>query len=267
MAKDKNFVPIESLVDAQILQTVDSFSLEHYQHRSKIRGLDVDWLCLSRRLLWMAEGHEYIEPELLDWIDSLPDDAVLYDAGASNGIFALYAAARGCQVYAFEPDPTNYFLISFNNFLNKRAHGFAVAGCMNLALSDSNGLGEMRIGKMELGGHLKFLNKSRDVFGRNFEPEHTHPVIRVSCDALHEQFGIPRPTHLKIDVDGSEVELLKGARSTLRGVESVFIEATEALLDQFLKEFFESEGFTLSSKIQVQNYSGLHNCVFDRAIA
>lgn len=264
MAKDKDFVPLESLVDTQVLQTIDAFSLEHYRHRSKIRGLAMDWLCLSRRLLWMAEGHEYIEPELLDWLDSLPDDAVLYDAGASNGIFALYAAAKGRKVYAFEPDPTNYFLISFNNFLNKQAHGFAIAGCMNLAFSDSNGLGEMRIGKMELGGHLKFLNKSHDVFGREFQPEHTHAVVRITCDAVHEQFGVPRPTHLKIDVDGSEVELLLGAKTTLQGVQSVFIEATEALLKDFLEEFFKLEGFTLTSKTQVQNYSGLHNCVFDR---
>ena len=116
MAEDKNFVPLESLVDAHVLRTIDAFSLEHYRHRSEIRGLAMDWLCLSRRLIWMAEGHEYIEPELLDWIDSLPADAVLYDAGASNGIFALYAAARGCTVYAFEPDPTNYFLLSLLRF-------------------------------------------------------------------------------------------------------------------------------------------------------
>ena len=92
--------------------------MEDFVYESTVRGKPLRWLGLSRRLLWMAAGRELIEPELLDWIDTIPKGEVLYDVGASNGTFALYAAASGASVYAFEPDPSNYFLLSYNNYLN-----------------------------------------------------------------------------------------------------------------------------------------------------
>ncbi|QTN30434.1 hypothetical protein HZ993_12125 [Rhodoferax sp. AJA081-3] len=106
------FVPLEELVASKTLQSVDSFVLDDYVYTSTIRGIELSWLCLSRRLLWMATGHEHIEPELLNWIDAMPPRSVMYDIGASNGIFSVYAAAKGVDVYAFEPDPSNYFLLS-----------------------------------------------------------------------------------------------------------------------------------------------------------
>lgn len=47
-------------------------------------------------------------------------------------------------------------------------------------------------------------------------------------------------------------------------VDAHVLRAIDALLNDFLDDFFKLQGFTLASKTQVQNYSGLHNCVFDR---
>ena len=116
----------------------------------------------------MAYGHEHIEPELLDWIDGIPSGSVLYDIGASNGIFSIYAASRSLRVIACEPDPSNYFLLAFNNYLNSTLNDVSLEACLNIALSDSIGTGNLQIAKMELGGHEKILDKSVGVFGEEW---------------------------------------------------------------------------------------------------
>ena len=95
MIRNRAFVPLENLVDEGQLKKADSFNLNDFKRSTTVRGKKLDWLCLSRRLLWMACGHEYIDPELLDRIDTIPSGEVLYDVGAINGIFSMYAAACG----------------------------------------------------------------------------------------------------------------------------------------------------------------------------
>ena len=258
------FVPLEELVPAKTLQLVDSFAFDDYVYTSTIRGIELSWLCLSRRLLWMATGHEHIEPELLDWIDAMPRSAVMYDIGASNGIFSVYAAAKGVAVYAFEPDPSNYFLLSYNNYLNSSRGKSGVKGCMNFAISNEMAIGTMNIRKMELGGHEKILDKSVDVFGHTFAPAHTHAVVKYKMDDLPGILKSKSPTHIKIDVDGAEIEVLQGGSEVLKSAQSVFIELTDAAPGPQAHDMLLAFGFQLVSKHQVQNYEGLHNCIYER---
>lgn len=264
MTHKRTFIPLESLVDAESLKKADAFNLDNFRYSASVRGKKIDWLCLSRRLLWMVSGHEHIEPELLDWIDRIPAGEILYDVGASNGIFLIYATACGLRVIALEPDPLNYFLLAYNNYLNSMSSGTALEGCYNLAISKTMAVGHMHIKHMELGGHEKILDKSKDVFGADFQPAHSHPVLKCRLDDLVETMGLPLPRHLKIDVDGSEAEVLEGAQSCLKQVESIFMELTEEFIDSAAFSVFESNGFILQEKYQVQNYQGLFNCVFNR---
>jgi FkbM family methyltransferase len=258
------FIPLESLVGTEHLKKADSFVLDDYEYSTIVRGKEINWLCLSRRLLWMACGHEYIEPEILDWIDLIPCGAVMYDVGASNGIFSMYAAACGVRVIAIEPDPLNYFLLSYNNYLNARSNGIALEGCYNLAISKTSAVGCMHIKRMELGAHEKILDKPMDVFGHEFQPEYSHSVLNFALDDLIYTMGLPQPRYLKIDVDGSEEEALAGAIRILNKVDSIFIELTEECLYEFAISFFEGYGFSLENRFQVQNYKGLFNCIFER---
>lgn len=262
--KKQSFISLESLVDEDRLKKADAFILDDYNYSTTVRGKKIDWLCLSRRLLWMASGHEYIEPEILDWIDRIPPGEVIYDVGASNGIFSMYAAACGLRVISIEPDPLNYFLLSYNNYLNTRSNGIALEGCYNLAVSKSLAVGCMHIKHMELGGHEKILDKQINVFGHEFQPEYSHSVLKVALDDLICMMGLPQPKYLKIDVDGSEADVLAGAKLVLSKAESIFIELTEEFLDSFAIRFFEKCGFVLKNRFQVQNYNGLFNCIFEK---
>ena len=152
---------------------------------SQIRGVQLQFYVPSRRLLWQAFGQEYIEPEQLDFIDQMPDDAVYYDVGASNGLFALYAAATQKRVYCFEPDASNYFLLSYNSFLNHE-HFHYPLNFFNIALSDENGIGSIYIEKFEVGGHLKILDQPVKRSERKFSPDFIQPVMKYSMDDFIE---------------------------------------------------------------------------------
>jgi len=83
----------------------------------------------------MAYGHECIEHEFLDWIDKIDPKEVLYDVGASNGIFPMCAAACGLRAISFEPDPMNSFLLAHDNYLNSKSNGVALEGYYNFGIS------------------------------------------------------------------------------------------------------------------------------------
>jgi hypothetical protein len=142
----------------------------------------------------------------------------------------------------------------------------ALEGCYNFAISKSMAVGSIHIKNMELGGHEKILDKSTDVFGNDFQPDYSHSVLKFALDDLIGVMGLPQPRYLKIDVDGSETEVLEGATACLKNVESVFIELTDTFMNTFAVSFFENHGFTLQEKHQVQNYAGLFNCVFARKV-
>ena len=50
--------------------------------------------------------------------DKVPAGGVVVDVGAFIGWFSIYAAKRGCKVYAFEASPDNYKVLLDNIILN-----------------------------------------------------------------------------------------------------------------------------------------------------
>ena len=255
----KNFVPVEELIEQPILSKVLSLNLSDYIVETEIRGVKIKWLCLSKRLLWMAVGHEYIEPELLDWIDSIPPHSNIWDVGASNGIFALYAGIKGLDCLAIEPDPLNFFLLTYNNYLN----GSPIK-TLNMAVSDFNGVSNLNMKKFEVGGHLKILNKTSEVLGEQFTPEYITTVSTITLDQISLLLKMT-PTHIKIDVDGSEKSVIIGGQKVLSETKQVFIELTDNFINSEEIEILQQLDLILEQKNQVQNYDSLYNCIFTNA--
>jgi len=226
----------------------------------------------DRLRLW-AEHMEDIEPEILDWIDRFEPDAVLYDLGASIGLFSIYAAIKvAAEVVAFEPEAQNFSTMELNHYLNRdRLHHPLVT--LNLALSNTAGLGWIYCRFYGAGEHVKILDhpETRDT-REHFRPQHAQAVIKQPLDRVVSEFDLPSPRYIKIDVDGSEMEVLLGASKTLANpcVKSVFIELCE-LEGSGVEEanILERLGFQLMRKVPVARlrggvYPGLFNCIFIR---
>ncbi len=272
LAAGENPAPLVARIDLEELA-----GSEHYRRISELEQIDQNSeTCLrgqplvfhtpSRRLLWQALGQEYIEPELLDYIDDMEGGSVFYDIGASNGIFALYAAVTGKQVIGFEPEIENFALLNRNTYLNRQRIAAGMSS-FNIALSSQTTLGRLFIKRFEAGGHLKILDRPVERGFEAFEPEYVQAVMKYRLDDFIGVSGIPRPNHLKIDVDGCELEVMRGMSETLAdaGLRSIFIELEENNeQSEACRRIIEGAGFHLAKKKRVQNYFGENNCVFRR---
>lgn len=169
------------------------------------------------------------EPETIRWIDELlrPGET-FWDVGANVGVFTLYAALRHgarLDVRAFEPAHHNYFRLCQNLALN--GAGGVQAYCV--ALGSACGSAPLRLASAESG------SANHSFAGTAGARTDTASVVQQGCltlsvDALVETYGLPRPHHVKVDIDGYEEAFVQGARRTLRDpqLRSLLIEVTDA---------------------------------------
>lgn len=264
----RDFVDLAELISQDKIDLANRIESNIKNHvHSKIREVDAKFIVQSKRQLWQALGHEYIEPELLDYIDSMEKGSIFYDIGASNGIFSIYASLKGLQVYSFEAEVQNFGLLEMNNYLNYKNYQYPHKS-FNIAASDQNCLGSMFISKHEAGGHLKILNKAQKVGEiETFTPDYVQNVIEFRLDDFIKQYELLTPHYIKIDVDGAELKVLNGLEKVWKSniLKSIFIELHENTEDTLvIQKKLKSLGFREKSKHQVQHYTGLNNYIFEK---
>ena len=151
------------------------------------------------------------EPFTVEWIErSVEPGDVFYDVGANVGAYSLIAAkAAGNQarVFAFEPAAPSFHDLVRNVLLNGCAESIVP---LPLALSSETTLRSLALRSLAPGA-------ARHRIRAEPEPDSdlTETILAVRLDDLVEGFGLPVPTHAKIDVDGYELEVLRGAERTL----------------------------------------------------
>jgi FkbM family methyltransferase len=168
----------------------------------------------SGRALHDANGFNRDEPETVAWIDSLPADAVFWDIGANVGLYAIYAAKRGIRVLAFEPAASTLAVLTRNIALNGVSDRVAAYG---IALADATKLDAlyMDADRTEPGHAVHSFGTRRTVAG-DIVGGFQQATIGYAADDFQRQFEAPMPTHIKLDVDGIEAAILRGAAGLLR---------------------------------------------------
>lgn len=134
------------------------------------------------------------------------------DIGAYTGLYALVAAKAGADAYAFEPNFAVYERLQ----QNIEANQLPVASYL-IALSDREGHASMALSKttrLTSGGKIT---------------EGTDTVL-----ATVDGFDFGNVTAIKIDAEGHECAVLRGALATIRRFSPLII--TEALTDEALQD-------------------------------
>ena len=162
------------------------------------------------------------EPVTVEWIERLvrPGDT-FYDIGANVGAYSLIAAKatdQGARVFAVEPSPATFRDLAENVLLN--GCGDSVVP-IPIALWSDSGLISFTYRSLAAGAARHRLT-AEPTAGQPL----TQRVLGIRLDDLVEHFGLPVPTHAKIDVDGYELDVLQGAERTLerREWQSIIIE-------------------------------------------
>lgn len=202
------------------------------------------------------------EPWTVAWLeDRLREGDVLYDVGANVGVYSLLAvkAAPGpISVLAFEPAAANYAALCENLVLNGAQ---SLITPLPLVLGESTRTGVLELTDLVAGSGLHRLGGGTSAVFRQ-------PVLVFALDDLLDQFPLPPPTLLKLDVDGSEAAVLAGARRTLADpmLRSAIVEVEERLSDPVQREL-GAAGFELVARFDDRDgepLPGIWYGIFDR---
>jgi len=212
------------------------------------------------------------EPETLEWIDGFQKKSIFWDVGANVGIYSLYAAkVSACAVYSFEPSIENTYLLNRNiaeNDLQRSIFAFP------FALSENSGPNVFQHSKIQLGGAINSFGVDYSYDGKPAKFIYRYQVFGFKADDLAAIFNIPSPNYLKIDVDGIEHLIARGAKGVLsnRALRSVLIELNLNFPEQRneILSIFESCGLFLQkyehgSELDGDSaFSGIYNHIFTR---
>jgi FkbM family methyltransferase len=220
---------------------IDTFQDHRMVKQLEYAGAEV-LLYAETRSAYLRHRAALKEPWTIAWIEScLAKGEVFYDIGANTGVYSLLAAklhGPDLRIVAFEPAFASFTDLNRNVVLNGVERQVT---SLPLALSDRDQLLAFGFRNLEAGAAM---HGSEDDAGKGGEgASHVLPVLARPLDALVESLGLPVPKHVKIDVDGGELEVLAGGARTLAdpGLETVMIEVTStpqmaAEVDRFFEE-------------------------------
>jgi FkbM family methyltransferase len=134
----------------------------------------------------------------------------VYDVGAFHGLMTLFFASRARQVVSFEPNSRNYRRFHENLALNR---------IQNVIVRKA-GVGSRRQTAQMAGNPLMPGGSSVDesiVAGlrRGGQATVSEEIAIVTLDEEIDETGLPPPDFIKIDIEGWELEALRGAQRTL----------------------------------------------------
>ncbi|MHA1665023.1 MAG: FkbM family methyltransferase [Candidatus Njordarchaeales archaeon] len=169
---------------------------------------------------------------------SLETGDIFIDVGAHAGYYTLMCARLAKKVIAFEPNPINYKFLYFNILLNRLKNVVAVKA----AVSDFDGYGELNV-PYQKG---KVLTSQSSLIHRG---ERTFNVRVVTLDKILDSIHITQPFIIKIDVEGAELNVIKGALRTLsKGVKLVIIETHSTYAKNSIVELLKTINYRVSIK-------------------
>jgi FkbM family methyltransferase len=157
------------------------------------------------------------------------EDALFWDIGASTGGYTLLAACRrNARVLSFEPLVTTYRDLVMNvaaNDLGERVGAFCIA------FAGATKIDEFYIRESDAGYSGNTFGEPVDQFENTYQYRFTYKVLGFTIDQFISLFNLDVPKYIKIDVDGNELNVLRGAATTLGDprLKSVLVEVEEGV--------------------------------------
>ncbi len=191
------------------------------------------------------------EPGTIEWIKkTLRSGDVFYDIGSNIGVYTIFAAnfvGEQGKIYSFEPQSANFSRlldnIDVNHFFNR------IIPC-NLALNDKKGYFDFIYSDYDSGSaHHQLIQGDKNRVNVN-DYKIAELKYATTIDDLIESKNIRPPQHIKIDVDGNEMLILKGMSRLLKHTDkprSVQVELDKDYKEEIL-DFMKSNNYFCKEK-------------------
>ena len=227
--------------------------LDSHPFRGALQGapgimLSVGSINDARRLGAVAS-----EPYTARWImGDMQDGDCLYDIGASVGAYSFIAARAhaGVKAYAFEPAAASFASLLANVAQNNMGEQIVP---LAVALSNTTGFTEFAYASLSSGA-----TKQPGIHESDRSAVSARQVVYAwTLDDLISQAKLALPTHIKVDVDGSEVAVVRGMKKTLAlsQVRLVQVEASQGKdgTAGAISALLADAGFTLAETNRADN--------------
>lgn len=174
-------------------------------------------ICEGVRIQYTPQGNVsrdlylgQFERDAMDFLSHyLKPGMIVFDVGANIGVYSLlsakYVGKRGA-VHAFEPTPDTFARLRANVELN----GFKPIHLNQLAVTEKSGMSMLHLYEQNAMNSLAAQDWAGKLFGQV-------TVKTISLDEYVNANNLPRVDLLKVDVEGAELLVLKGAYGLLSG--------------------------------------------------
>jgi FkbM family methyltransferase len=200
------------------------------------KGLWIELNPRTGRSYLLGEAEVTVQKALAD---ELRPGMVFYDLGANIGLFSLLGArivGRSGRVFSFEPDPETAMRLARNVERN---------AFQNIAV--------VRKGVWSASGEQRFApagasspDHGTGSFVANGNAANGVPVGCVALDDFIRQ--APAPNAIKCDVEGAELEVLRGAEHTFREHRPwILCEMHSGANDRACRELLQEFGYNVSA--------------------
>lgn len=215
-------------------------------HLGEIEGSPRDRVILYRYLQTGAWSSRF-QREVVDKVFALGKGTYI-DVGANIGLTLIPVAAKWrVQCYAFEPDPTNFHFLQRNTELNDVGETVQL---FNIAAYEREATLDFELSPDNLGDHRIRPSTEASTIDpkQNEDKRHVIKVAAAPLDTTLSGANIKHPLVLKVDVQGAEPAVFRGARKVLHDADCLVVEFSPYALaragadeDDFFREL---HGFT-----------------------
>lgn len=225
----------------------------------------------NRHCEWRVQTIYTKEPDTVKWIQDMPVGDVFYDIGANIGLYTMLAVKRGLRVFSFEPESQNFAILIRNLAMNHFTREQVVA--FPFCISDREMVETLRLSSLIAGGSCHSFASNMNFKLEEKQWAYEQGSVSFSLDTLVYELNMPQPAHIKIDVDGFEDKVLKGAERVLDHTQSVLVEMDSAnRFHMEWKENLENHGFLtdeaefMSARRKEGAFTGIGNIIFRRPV-
>lgn len=174
----------------------------------------------SAALGWLKPNIKDVDPAIAELaLEIVSEDNVVWDVGANLGLFSLVASkatGRDGKVVAFEPDCWLSYLLRRSCALSEMT--CADIDVLSVAISDTIDVKVFNIAHAARAANFLENSQGSSMTGGVLE---NHHVMTTTLDWLGER--LPLPDVLKIDIEGAELEALRGAAKLLQGKRPILL--------------------------------------------
>lgn len=177
--------------------------------------------------------HDLYENTLIDWCKQFMDTTKTFlDIGAHTGTYAVTLSDCFNKVYAFEPQKMTYYALCGTVCLSNKYN----VECINSGLGSVNQIGNNILNIISIDGGGSTVG---DVSNNLILRKET-----ININTL-DSYNIDNIGFIKIDIEGNELNALKGGEETLKrsNYPKILFECNEYVAELF--EYLESLGYEI----------------------